>query len=428
MYCVECGTKNPDDAKFCKQCGRTMELPDAASSPAPPAAAQAPLAEHVVDPEAKYKELLARGIRLFDRGQLEEAREACRDALDLSPDGTDARALLSTIHERLGDIDAAIAERERILQLNPASIADREKLDALKTGITQATSRRIVSARLRPETFWDRPAGAAVAAVGAALIVIAVGYAVLAYRDARTRDLDPNTGTLTAPPQQGQSAAANPTPAMPPSFSGAPATQQPPPQPSSTEASAPAPDVRQPTSPAGTGLGPLPVMPQQPALETQTSPSSPPSGSSFFDPAPSASNTGTASAAPPASNPGRIEIVVAPQGAGLSDSSPNASSSSAGPRMESNNNAAIARNLQLAGRYKEAAQAWERALAAAGDDAAKFHQSAALSYQRTGDYANARRHYNEAIAAYRDLIAAGKAGDTAEQGIKTCEAGLKVCQ
>jgi tetratricopeptide (TPR) repeat protein len=440
MYCVECGTKNPDDARFCKQCGRKMEpAGDAPAEPQSEAAPRSAAAEHILDPEARYKELLAQGFRHYDRGEFDGARDACRDAVDLRPDGTDAHALLSTCYERLGDIEKAIAERERVLELNPASIADREKLEALRTGITQVAPRRILSPRLKANGFWDSPAGAALAAVAAALVVIAVGYGVVTYREQRTRHSAPGSGT---PPggAVGSTSAGNPAPAMPPGFSGAtPAAQ--PQTPLATSAA-----QQPPASGARTGfpqgdLGPLPLRPQQPRLEAQASPAEPDTGSGgFFDP-------GAGSASPPANprvansagpgsgsatgsspGPGRIEIVVAPQGPGPGNPSPNAPGGATSSQMESRNNAEIARNLQLAGDYRRAAQAWERALAGAGDDSARIHQAAALCYQRVGDNPNARRHYGEAIQDYRDLMSAGKAKEAAEQGIRTCEAGLKVCQ
>jgi len=433
MYCVECGTKNPDDARFCKQCGRKMEPAGDAPAAAPPEAVpRSDAADHVLDPEARYKELLARGFRHYDRGEYEEAKDACRDAVDLRPDGTDAHALLSTCYERLGDSERAIAERERVLELNPASIADREKLEALRTGITQVAPRRILSPRLQSSGFWDRPAGAAVAAVAAALLVIAVGYGVIAYTDAQRRRAAPGSD---APPvgAVGSTSAGNASPAMPPAFSGTPPTAQPQ-TPSAGSSSRQ--EAREPAGFPQSDLGPLPVRPQQPPLESQASPTNPSVGGGFFEPgggtaSPPSNPPGGNAAGPgtgPGAGPGRIEIVVAPQGSGPGSPSPNTPGNATSAQMESRNNSEIARNLQMAGRYKEAAQAWERALASAGDDSARIHQAAALCYQRVGDNANARRHYGEAIRGYRDLISAGRGNPAAEQGIRTCEAGLRVCQ
>lgn len=436
MYCVQCGTKNPDDARFCKQCGRAMEA--AADSAA--AAVVDPAGKpdvHLADPEAAYKERLAAAFRHYDHGDFIAARDSCNDALDANPDGTDAHALLSTVYERLNDIDRAIAERERVLQLNPASIADREKLEALRTGIAQVAPRHIVSPRLPSPSFWDNPAGATVAAVLTTIVVIAVGYGVIAYRDSRTQPRDvtpPPSGTLQTNPG---AIAQNPPPAMPPTFSGALQSQATPQQP---QQPAQQPAMQLPAATSGSGIGPLPVTPDQPRLENSRSGQSADGGSaSFFDPKPRTPDRGSnddAAKPPPAgSSPtansggsGRIEIIVAPPGTGADSRSPNTPGGSSSGSMESGNNAAIAQNLQMAGRYREAAQAWERALAGAGDKAPQYHQSAALCYQRIPDNANARRHYNEAIAAYKDWIAAEKDVDIARAGIRASEAGLKLCR
>jgi pSer/pThr/pTyr-binding forkhead associated (FHA) protein len=37
-FCTECGNQNPDDARFCSQCGRRLATPEPAAAAAPPAA------------------------------------------------------------------------------------------------------------------------------------------------------------------------------------------------------------------------------------------------------------------------------------------------------------------------------------------------------------------------------------------------------
>ena len=394
-----------------------------------PSAAPVSAAEHVPDPEARYSELIAQAFRYYDREEFEAAREACRDALDLKPDAAEAHALLSTIYEHLGDIPKAIEERERVVELSPNSFADREKLAALRAGIAQVGGRRrIVSPRLPAPTFWDTPWGAAVAAVATALVVLIVGYGILAYRESRT---PPNGKTgAPAPAVSGTipGTVSSPAPPAAPAPAQPTAPQQPPMQPQQQPAQA-----RTPEPPPSQAVSPLPITPQTPPLEARTRESQPPSANGgFFDPSQPAPGQGSPTPQQPSGStanpgPGRIEIVVAPRPGGSELPSPNAPSTTT-PQMESRNNAAIAQNLQLAGRYREAAQAWERALAGAGDDAPRYHQNAALCYHRTGDKANARRHYSEAIRLYRDRIAAGGDREAAEQGIRACEAGLKLTQ
>ena len=426
MYCVECGTRNPDDAKFCKHCGRRMEPPEVERAGDEHPASPAPAPEPVRDPETRYKELLALAFRHYDNGEYDTAIIACNGALELRPDSTDVHALLSTVYERLGDREKAIAERERVLELNPASIADREKLEALRSGITQVTPRKILSARRPEPSFWDTPAGAAAAAVTVTLIVVVVGYAVSLYRDRSARTSPPAPqGTVPASvPQQPQ----NPNPVM----SGQTPIQQPQQpaaqnqQPPPTMAQQPAPQAQTPA-----GMQPMVINPTTPPLEPdRRQPRAGSSDGGFFDPGrnerPSAGTDTTGADAQPARqpNPGRIEIVVSPQGSGNGNAPVNANPPAGGSSTDSRHHATLAMDLQLKGDYRRAAQSWERALEGAGDDRPGIHQKAAICYQRTGDIANARRHYNEAIKAYQDQIAMGRNVEVATEAIKACQAGL----
>ncbi len=427
MYCIECGTRNPDEARFCKQCGRRMEAAEPADTPTPKAEVMADETPgSIADPVARYKELLALAFRHYDNGEYEAAKVACSGALALKPDSTDAHALLSTVYERLGDRETAIAEREKVLELNPASIADREKLEALRSGVAQVAPRKILSSRRPDPTFWDTPAGAAVAAVAVTLIVVVVGYAVSMYRDRAARSappIQPGVGTSTAatrPPVQ------EPAPAMgsgPGLTQNAPQQQQPPAQSQPQTPSAAA-------SPSGTGnapagLEPLPVRPSQPPLVEDPRSNDRRGDNGFFDPGTDRSSgqppAGSENSARPPANPGRIEIVVQPPGG--SQATP-PSGGGDGARMESRNHAEMAMDLQMKGDYKRAAQAWERALEGAGDDRPGLHQKAAMCYQRLNDLQAALRHFTEAIRGFREQIEAGKDVDRAKLGIQACEAGL----
>ena len=200
-----------------------------------------------------------------------------------------------------------------------------------------------------------------------------------------------------------------------------PPTQQRPPASTTPGALQPSPGAASPPA----GIGPLPVAPQL---------SAPPEGprtpdrrdsNGFFDPAgergPGQSSSNAEGTARPSTNPGRIEIVVQPPGG---SQSPAGGGAADGPRVESQNHAEMAMDLQMKGDYKRAAQAWERALDGAGDDRPSLHQKAAVCYQRLNDAQAARRHFTEAIRGYRAQIEAGKDVDRARLGLQACEAGL----
>jgi len=85
-----------------------------------------------------------------------------------------------------------------------------------------------------------------------------------------------------------------------------------------------------------------------------------------------------------------------------------------------------AQNLQRAGNYREAIQAYLQALPTAPNPA-EVHQQIATCYLRIGDKANARTHFLQAIAEYERQIQAGRDVETARQGIAACQNGLLLC-
>ena len=125
MYCTQCGTKNQDDSNFCAKCGTRLRM---ARSPL--------LVEEEPEPqpvdEARVSRLLDRAFELYDNGNVEQAFEVCRAALRLNPDSVSGRSLLSTIYEKKGDLEAAIRQMERVVELNAESTADVNRLESLR--------------------------------------------------------------------------------------------------------------------------------------------------------------------------------------------------------------------------------------------------------------------------------------------------------
>lgn len=60
------------------------------------------------------------GLKLFGKGQNEEAVVEFKSALDLSPDWQDALHALATAYSKLGRQDEAIATIQRVIELNPS--------------------------------------------------------------------------------------------------------------------------------------------------------------------------------------------------------------------------------------------------------------------------------------------------------------------
>jgi tetratricopeptide (TPR) repeat protein len=84
-----------------------------------------------------------------------------------------------------------------------------------------------------------------------------------------------------------------------------------------------------------------------------------------------------------------------------------------------------ARQMQGAGRYREAITAYRDALSS-GAAAGEAYQGIAQSYERLGDNAAARSAYRDALHAYETQAASGKNADAAQRGIATCKAALEV--
>src|SRR5262245_48764648 len=125
MFCTACGIKNADDSNFCRQCGHALERPAAHS-------VSEEAFERALPEEEQVGALLERAYRLRKAGNVPGAIALCEEALRLRPDSTSAHSLLGQLYELEGERDLAVREYERVLQLNPGSIADRVKLDALR--------------------------------------------------------------------------------------------------------------------------------------------------------------------------------------------------------------------------------------------------------------------------------------------------------
>lgn len=450
MYCVRCGTKNPEDARFCKSCGRVVEEDAPSASPAEPSNGEDPAA-HEEPPAAdapaerapadRARTLLKLAHEHYTVGDVAGALNCAEEAAHINGDDAEVHLLLSTLYERQGDVDRAIREREVVLQLVPDSLPDREKLESLKAGVVQKSKPAITSAHELDPRLLDTPAGAAAAALGVTLLVTLLGAAIVWMRNGNEHKV-----TAQKPPAASQAGGASnmkplggagPTP-MPPQENTTAATpfqqmqQQPPAQPGNSQPMQPAPnttglDPARPISPApvNPGVG-APLENSEPRGSTRRSDDAGtiylPQGGNQGAPA-SRSAEGGSGQPTPRTDPGRIQIVVAPGGDAPSHSPTGATTTS----MSSQSQKQIGLEAQRRGDHRAAAAAYEKALAGAGDDGPSLEQKLALCYQVLGDKQKAADHYTRAIQGYKALQAAGKAQDAAS-AIRSCEAGLKLNQ
>jgi len=139
MKCPKCGTTNGKTNKFCRGCGLRLEDLALQEPETQAGASTAP-------------DELALGEELFDvwqvysRGELDDALAKVQKILQNTPDSASAHSILALIYERKAEgsmkvaaeeeardfLKLAIAGYERIIDLNPDSAADREKLASLR--------------------------------------------------------------------------------------------------------------------------------------------------------------------------------------------------------------------------------------------------------------------------------------------------------
>lgn len=467
MFCTACGTKNTTDANYCKQCGRRVER----TSPlkiSEEAFAEAGSADEQV------RAYLIRAYHRYESGDLSGAVESCTKAVGVQRDSTDAHSLLSTLYEKQGQPEKAIAEREIVLRLNPGSIADREKLEHLRDDKLVITPRKITSSRGSTGSILDSRAGAAIVAVSVTLFVMVAGLAAVLYVRSK-----PNTVQAQSPGGFASSSAPHPA-----GVPGVGARQ------SSTQSSAglggpQVSSVAQPrtniqtavsggasalmntrasrTFPSNENNDPIRQVPpatvqipigngdrRQGGFQQQDTAANriantgntvhlPDNGlsQSELGPPPGSTQNAQNPAAPaaPPRDRGKIEIIVSNDNAGGKGSPGtgntnrgNSNNNNSGASMDSRSVKRIAQDYQLKGQYKLAISNYIKALDGAADDAGPIHYQIGLCYQRLDERDSAISQYSAAIAAYKEMVSAGKNADAANRGIRAAEAGIKACQ
>ncbi len=140
MKCPQCGTTNGKTNRFCRGCGLKLEgLPQTEEQP------QQPQVECAPDEVALGEELFAIW-QDYSAGSLDTALVKAQKVIGCAPESASAHNILALIYERKaerelagGEVESAhdflklaIAEYEKIIDLNPNSAADREKLSSLR--------------------------------------------------------------------------------------------------------------------------------------------------------------------------------------------------------------------------------------------------------------------------------------------------------
>jgi len=136
MFCTQCGADNTDNSRFCHQCGHRLQ-PERKLPPLDEGVFQMDTPEQ----QEKIQHLLNEALSHEAEGRLQEAILACEGVLVLDPANTSAHSLLGLIYEKQGDLRKAVAEYEKVVALNPDSVADRAKLEDLRRRLHMPTPR-----------------------------------------------------------------------------------------------------------------------------------------------------------------------------------------------------------------------------------------------------------------------------------------------
>ncbi len=396
MFCTACGTQNGDDGRFCKQCGKPLERPaDTVSEETNPI-------------------LLERAYQARRDGNLDRSLTICRLAVDRNGNDTSAWSLLGQIYEEMGNIEEALRAYEKVVALNPGSIADRIKLDELRGEAPPANERPHVMLAAPQVNSAAQPSTSRYIAASLVFLGLAiVGSAIYIAR----RPIVVNTPTAAT-----SRALNSPVPSS--------ATQQ--------REIASAPTSTAPADPRQYGINsllPPTVIYEQPPSQTSIP------EQVYSSPLPSIKPAPKTNSSRPKSVDGHSKIVIdvgkhEPTTADSSPgekielqvgASPNANSVPSHPNENARSYMAVAQAEQVNGDYQKAISAYTGALPTAADDQASILQQIALCYQHLHDYQNAISNYQQAIRAYNALVAAGKRTVESKFGIQACKAGIKTC-
>jgi tetratricopeptide (TPR) repeat protein len=448
IFCTQCGTPNTKDSKFCKECGESLVTTYT------PKISSDPFVQAGLGKEDQIERLLDMAFWHNEAGNIGAALLACQAALALNDRSATAWSLMGCLYEKKGDLDKAIEAFEVVTNLNPDSVADAQKLEALRRGIHVKAVPQPANYRWVPPALarfvQEKPSAPAIGAAGAAVAIIILGLVAVhplfsannRYANADepnisvarsawssgtpgtvTQDIAPSRTTAphslvaSAPSPGGMANVITPSVApRPDPFAGSEspiATTTPavshtaqrhetsdtaankslPPLPPSVGLPSGS-DVQPIPSPDG-GQAPITAMVAQVPQHTIPVTNIPP-GDAQQAPG-SDSLPGEDGAPPPAS---RISITV--------HGSPTDSTDNASPVP--GDNGPVRNHLVLS----------------QGSGASL--QQTALNYQEQGNYSSAQAAYKRAIAAYQADLDAGRDSDAAVRGIQACETGLQICR
>lgn len=113
---------------------------------------QTPEAERM--PKERIEALMREAVHLYEQNRVDEALLACEGILALDPRHVHALSLKGLIHERRGQIADAIHAYERVLEIDPLSVSERARLEALRAVGSASALRLVRSGWKRCPPYW----------------------------------------------------------------------------------------------------------------------------------------------------------------------------------------------------------------------------------------------------------------------------------
>lgn len=441
MVCNRCGNRNPLNSKFCRFCGSKLDEPGA-SKPLPEEEFYVPTATPI-DHE-RVQRLLDEAFKQSEKGEIGAAIYACKEALVIDPRSVPVHSLLGLLYERVGEKEKAIAEYERVLQLNPDSALEREALARLRGEEAPVITPLMTRSSSRPFPYVETMPIVFAATVGILMILFA--YKATSQPNRHKTKVEPPGNQLvvnvTDYTEQGNQALArgdyqeaarlfqqaldqNPNDAqarqgLEQARRGMMLAAAPRPTPTTT-AGPTTPHQNPPalnTTPAPTGpTTPLqPVLPN-PVMRNQPAPTRPNSGEVYMGvpPLPGPRRLSSQTGMMPSNIP---EPPETPPPSGTAGGTPPAQPPSSGPSQID-----IKVNKSDTGRSTSPPEAVE----ASGYD----YQQNGEAFLKSGDYARAMQEFQRAITAYEEQQRKGVRVEEATDGIRTCQLcieRIKRCQ
>jgi tetratricopeptide (TPR) repeat protein len=182
------------------------------SAPAPAAAAAAGArATEQTAAEIDHRrahQLLDRALMLSERGDVQGAILACRQAVSLAPASAQGYSMWGLLLERSGETGKAIAAYEKVLELAPDSMLERESLQRLRA--TAARNSLTGTFHFDDRELFDDALGAATPTAAAA--TPAVGAAVPAATTVGAGAATANAATVPVAPVTPPPSVPTPTP------------------------------------------------------------------------------------------------------------------------------------------------------------------------------------------------------------------------